>query len=454
MRFDFSSLPLRNRAFSQTPEAFLDGQSKSFLSAIVDLSLIETGNRTAREFWQMKQLQNLLAHAGQRSPFWRKRIGTSRSKDVSLTDLPILTRADVVRQVESEGALVKANEFGELFTNSTSGSTGTPLAFFYTTHNGTYLRVRNAAQYFIEGRDLSLNRTRLQRSKDATPGFREETGQTWMEPLGMLVRTGLSRSIEYFRPDIRELCKALEKTPIGYLIIPPGLVEQILQHVDASFFKRASTAVFVSVGEAVPPEMREAFAAEGIPVRGTYSCEEHGTIGFECERTPGAYHVATSNVIAEVVADDALRLDDSGSGRVLLTHLHSYATPFIRYDVGDIATLSERCACGHDGPVLSGVYGRAKSLIKHKDGRVSLFYLRTKEVTSIGALDEYRVRQTGYKTIIVEIGGRTSLSAAETSAFVDLIRRHAGEDFNVEVRPVASIDWGKNSKRLAFVSEI
>jgi len=58
------------------------------------------------------------------------------------------------------------------------------------------------------------------------------------------------------------------------------------------------------------------------------------------------------------------------------------------------------------------------------------------------------------KTIIVEIGGGTSLSPEEVAALGGLIRSHAGEDFEVEVRLVAKIDWGHRVKRLAYQSEV
>ena len=103
---DFSALPFKNRAFSERPMTFIDQAPRDFLSAIIDLIAIETGNRTAREYWQNKQLQNLLQHAARRSAFWRKRIGTKRIKDINLSDLPILTRSDIVKQVENEGNLL------------------------------------------------------------------------------------------------------------------------------------------------------------------------------------------------------------------------------------------------------------------------------------------------------------------------------------------------------------
>ena len=50
-------------------------------------------------------------------------------------------------------------------------------------------------------------------------------------------------------------------------------------------------------------------------------------IGAECSKFSGYYHVATSNVIVEVV-DRRFEIDGINLGKVLVTHLHSYATPF------------------------------------------------------------------------------------------------------------------------------
>jgi phenylacetate-CoA ligase len=103
MKIDFSQLPLSSAAFSEKPMKFLDPEPKRFLSSVIDLIAIETGRRRARENWQKAQFKNLLKHAHERSPFWRKRLGTKKTSDVELSDLPILTRNDVIRQVQDEG---------------------------------------------------------------------------------------------------------------------------------------------------------------------------------------------------------------------------------------------------------------------------------------------------------------------------------------------------------------
>ena len=145
--------------------------------------------------------------------------------------------------------------------------------------------------------------------------------------------------IEYFHPNMKALCEELERDSIGYLVAHPHLVETMLQDVDAGFFKRAGAAMFIPMAGAVGPDLRASFSHIGLPVRATYSSEEVGFIGMECEKIAGCYHVATSNVIVEVVQDDSIRLDGISGGRVLVTDLHSYATPFVRYDLGDFATL-------------------------------------------------------------------------------------------------------------------
>jgi len=159
-------------------------------------------------------------------------------------------------------------------------------------------------------------------------------------------------------------------------------------------------------------------------------------------------------VLVEVEADKTLKLDDQKIGRVLVTHLHSYATPFIRYDIGDLAALASRCSCGHDGPTLSNVYGREKTLVLHSNGKVSPFYVNAAEVEKVTRFKEYRIRQVGIQKIVAEISSSLLLTSEEISAFAKLIKRHAGEEFEIEAKAVSDIDWGPSAKRLGFRNEI
>jgi len=212
--------------------------------------------------------------------------------------------------------------------------------------------------------------------------------------------------------------------------------------------------MWIPVSEEAGTNLREEFSRLEIPVRANYSSEEVGPIGYECSVFPGNYHVATSNVIVEVESTNSINVENKNLGRVLLTHLHSYATPFIRYDVGDLASLADRCQCGHDAPTLSNVYGRKKRLLKRRGGHASPFLMKGGEILKIVKCSEYRVRQIDLTTVNVEIGGVKNLTTEQKHALIALFKIKTGDDFNIVIRSVQKIDWGSDIKKLVFRSDV
>jgi phenylacetate-coenzyme A ligase PaaK-like adenylate-forming protein len=455
MRLDFSEVPLRKRAFSEKPMSFIDPAPISFLTEIIDLIAIETGNRDAREYWQYKQLQNLLQHAVQRSSFWRERIGTKGIKNVELSELPILTRRDLTKQVESEGSLIPSGGTIPTAKHSTSGSSGTPVQFFVSQMNDHYNNVRSVAQYFMEGRDLTLNRTRFKSSQNRMKGgFAVEKTSDWLGPLSSLFECGKNKEIRQLHPDRALLFEELAKDSVGYLVIQPRLLETLFYDNDVSFLSDCATKMLIPVSEEADKSLRDKFAAAGIPVRSNYSSEEVGYIGAECKDFPETFHVAQSNVIVEIDYSNNVIIGDDRLGRVLVTHLHSYATPFVRYDIGDFASLSERCRCGHDGPTLTNVHGQKKRLLRRPDGSVVPFSMKAGNILKIVKCEEYRIRQTDLGIIEIEIGGIDHLNADQIGALESLTKKIAGDEFQVRINSVQKIDWGNDIKRLGFRSEV
>jgi phenylacetate-CoA ligase len=459
MKFDFSDYPISGQGYSNRPMAFLDITPGKTLGGIIELAMIETGSRVARERWQQAQLRNLLAHAAQRSAFWRNRIGPNPVAS-KLDALPILTRTELRQQVQTEGSLLRPSDGVQTSTNATSGSSGTPIEFHTSQMNARYNSVRYLAQEFIEGKDLSVNRTHIKLVKASAAGdlakipggFHVEKQSSWMGDLETIIASGGLKSIECLNPDMRKLVRELRKDAVGLLSTNPRMAAAIISHSGAKLLRDLRVSQFVPFGEAVDPGLYRAIADQGIPIRCTYSCEETGPIGFECEATPGHYHVASSNVIVET--EGSYGIGGRKLGRVLLTHLHSYATPFIRYDVGDLALLSERCPCGHDGPTIHGLYGRLTNALKHRDGTLSAFLIRGEELLEIVEFTEFRIRQVSLDAIVIEIGGRDSLTQMEVDNVTAFLKARAGDEFRIDVVPRASIDWGDSVKRLSFRCEV
>ena len=456
MDFNFLNNSMKKTAYSKRPLSILDPAERDAFALIMEILLLETGSRHAWEQWQEQQLVALISHARKRSGFWKKRVNVAVPSLKRLKFLPVLSRKDVTKQVSTEGSLLtKADKIG-VAKNSSSGSSGTPVSFFVSTSNGAYSSVRVIAQDILEQRNLRENRINISSaSPDQTAGKKDYINivkhKDWLGPLANVFEHGITKKITYLNAS-DALLKELREVPPHHLICSPAIMDLLLDMGGVELLRELGVKRWIQFGGHRSREIDSDFRAAGIAISANYSSEEIGPIAFECSKCPGHYHVAVSNVIVET--DDSLTAEVDGEtlSRVLITHLHSYATPFIRYDIGDFAKLSQSCDCGHDGPTLTQIYGRAKQFIYFPDGRYASFFFRAEDIQSRVECTEYQIHQPDVDTIIIRIGGRDSLTAQEENALVEFVRLKTGAKINVDIRPVLEIDWQGNPKQLGFTS--
>ena len=463
MKLNFSSLKLKDDALSTAPMSFSDPDFLKALVGIMNLIGVETAPRDVLVKWQEAQIRNLLRHVVARSPFWRARLQTTaREPALSLCDIPILTRLELARQVSEEGALLGLADKIKVFQHGTSGSSGNPVKFFVSQINGSYNGLRSVAQYFMEGRDLSLNRTRMrtlsykqaQEVKGGLPlGFQYRTTPSWIGPFSKFVNTGKQRDISYLNPNPERLVAEMCREPMGYLVVQPRLLESFRRNGVLERLVEGEIAMVIALTEGIDDKLREIFIRRGIPVRCNYSSEEVGLIASECELSVGYYHVASSNVIVERGETVPTLPNSAPLSRVLVTHLHSYASPIIRYDLGDCASFHDSCPCGHHGLTLSNISGRSKNLILHADGSVAPFSPKASDLSMLD-FDEFRIRQVTTDHLIVEIAGCKNFTEERRAALVQLLKGLAGQEFMIDILLVGAIEWGAGVKRLAFCNEI
>jgi phenylacetate-CoA ligase len=456
----FSNLvgrPLNPDGYNDRPFTFIDPAAHNDLGNIAAIDLIENGDRAARENWQNRQLTNLLRHAHARSKFWQRRMPSRAITHNILKFIPVQSRADIAAQVDGEGALV-TNEAGAPAATvyASTGSTGTPVKVYVTGQNGYYNVIRAIGQYLFYGLGLDQNQVRIapgvKLEKMERKSISVQATTSWAGPLAKIFRNGASKHIYYYH-DEEALFRELAKDPVGYLACPSRYVEILLSR-GAPAFEKLGVKLWVHVSDYRNPEVVDALKAMGIPSLSNYSAAELGPIAYECAKHQGHFHVAHSNVIVECDRETTATYDGATVARLLVTHLHSYATPIIRYDIGDFGLLEDGCPCGHDGPVISKIFGRGKHFLRHPDGRLLPFYVSTRVLLGAAPFKECRVRQPTVDTIVVELGGRESISAEEEAKLKAVIVNATDPAFQIVVKPVAEIDWGSSPKRLFFSSAV
>jgi phenylacetate-CoA ligase len=121
--------------------------------------------------------------------------------------------------------------------------------------------------------------------------------------------------------------------------------------------------------EAVLPADRAVLSkAFGPHVFETYGTRETMLLAAECEAHDGM-HLMEENVLVEV-ARGGTPTGPGEAGDVLVTDLHNFGMPFIRYQNGDVAMQAAGgpCACGRGLRKLERVEGRRADTLRDREG--------------------------------------------------------------------------------------
>ena len=452
MLLDLSQFTLKPDLLSQRPFQILRDADKKYVSALMEILLLEGAGREVRDAWQLVQLGNLFKHAQARSAFWKSRLALLAMDPRRIGRLPAFTRKELIVQVTKEGALIRPRDGLKPHEHSTSGSSGIPVRFFISDANANYNVVRYQLESLLDRRaHLSRARFRPEFTLPA-PGFAIEVGTSEETVKRSLFGDPKVFRIRYGHFEPGAFLQALKEIDLQVWISNPGLMEAMLSGVTASDLHSAGLRHWLVMSGRIPDQVRDEVNAAGIRISSSYSSEEIGPIGFECKVHPGHYHVVSSNVIVHPSSEEFVQ-DGISCNRILVTHLHSYATPFIRYDLGDFGRVGNGCPCGFDGQVISHLFGRVSSALVHADGRRTAFVIQNRKIKEIGGVREFRGRQVSFTKVIVDVVPEGDGSAIREQLH-NYLSAVAGRGIDVELNFCESIDWGQSAKRPSFRSEI
>ncbi|WP_120797816.1 phenylacetate--CoA ligase family protein [Thiocapsa rosea] len=97
-----------------------------------------------------------------------------------------------------------------------------------------------------------------------------------------------------------------------------------------------------------------------------YGSNEVSGIAFQCNK--GALHVTDEQVIVEILDEAGQQVWDR-VGRIVLTDLRNVGMPLIRYEIGDLGSITrEICECGRTLTVIKELQGRTQDVIIGDNG--------------------------------------------------------------------------------------
>lgn len=447
MRFD-TPPPLESPPSWQWPRQLPGADTQR----IVDVNFIcslEQAPAPLHQAFQAPLLARLVGFAAMASAGWREWLASADRAAIlagETASLPIMDRAGFRTLVQANGPLPLPREHGGCAPHATSGSTGMPVSFFISEFALRMVRHHYAADHVRHGRNLLLCRAALGSRIESHPG-REHVfaqGNPWLLESHIYTR----RNIDF---SMQEHAVWLAKLAPAYLACNPAMLSGILQAYEAGMAPPGGMQQLMTFGATVEPALRaRARRVLGASIRDRYSCEEIGPIALQCPHDSSdepPYHVCVANAIVEVVDDTGQACAPGKTGRVLVTGLHHWASPAIRYDIGDVASLRPQCSCGAQVPALFSLLGRKAALLRTPSGQARFVRLTASDWLGIAMVREYRLIQQTPDTVRVELVSAATLTSAQRTAIIRMLGERISAEFTWELHELPAIDWPPGEKR-------
>jgi phenylacetate-CoA ligase len=183
----------------------------------------------------------------------------------------------------------------------------------------------------------------------------------------MLCESGTALGVPVNWGTERQLA-ALEAFQPNILVVHGGVLQAFMTIWEREGCRLTELQHIKQIGDTLHDGLREKVRQMfNLEIEDAYSSSEVGTIAIQCPES-GLYHIMAENLIVEILDENNNECKPGEIGRVVVTDLHNYASPVIRYDLGDYAEVGTACTCGRHLPTLKRILGRERGLFVKPDG--------------------------------------------------------------------------------------
>jgi len=384
--------------------------------------------------FQEKYLRNLLLHAYQNVPYYNKifkEIGIVKDSKVHLSEfseIPILTK-EVIKE-HQEQLISKDYTTRKWYSSSTGGSTGEPTRFM---QDGVYDEWGRAALYYYYKDILGIDEPNVKKvilwgsERDLFQG-----GMGWKARIvNWLTDTVFLNSFKMTEDDMEHYLRIINSYKPELIRGYAVSLYELCRYAERKGIEVHTPRFVVSSAETLTAEMRQEI--EKIfrtKVYNFYGSRETNNLAGECGE--GLMHILAFHNYIEMLNDGNESVQEGDEGRIVVTNLHNYSMPFIRYDIGDMAVLGpEKCKCGNPLPTLKEVTGRISDYFVKDNGTIIL--LPTHLFFFKDWAKAFQIIQEDYKRvrILVVLSDKVMVNESEKTDIEDKIKLLMGDDCQV-----------------------
>jgi phenylacetate-CoA ligase len=401
---------------------------------------------------QQRKIRALLKHAYENVPYYHrvfKERGLNPNDIGTLEDLkkvPILKKARISATPQELTARNVSQR--EIIACYTSGTTAAPLKFYRTKEDiswGTaaWLRAYSWGTYELGDRHAVISAFETSELKNP-----------FLRIINLLQRQNvLLNAYNVSEMSIRASARRMQRLQPQFLMGYSWGMYMLANYLLTEGIRPPKPEAIFTTAETLLPSRRKVIEkAFGCEVYDLYGSSEFSIMASECEKHSG-YHIQSENVVLEFVKDGE-QVGPSETGAILVTGLHNYAMPFIRYDIGDTGKISEdTCPCGRGLPLFKSLEGRNYEFFVTGDG--SILYLRDLDIVFEGfPVKMFQIVQRKLDEIRINIVTNDGYSEKDTNFIKRNIVWKPRETTKIEVKTVKSIPSERSGKKRYLINKM
>ncbi len=409
---------------------------------------------------QFRQLLQLIKHAVKTVPYYKafpvpKSVGELQKLWQSL---PILERGNIVGKGDDLLSKFPPKSHGKINTQYTSGSTGQPIAVSNTQLSRVFWRAFTTRDHIWHHRDPAWKLGHIRVAKKGQAEYPGTVGRGWGSLKGRdaLIETGPIAGLN-INAKVEEQAEWLLRNDPDFLITYPSVVQRLAEHCLKHDIRPSNLKQVETISEVLTDKVRSLVdQAFGVKVVDLYSTRELGYLGLQCPEN-NHYHVQSEGVYLEVVDEEGQACPVGVPGKIVVTPLHNFAMPLIRYAVGDYGVLGKTCSCGRGLPVLESILGRERNRLRLPDGQYRWIALSAKaygEMLAIAPIREYQIVQVSLDQLILNIALDGDLLDQQAKALSLWAQKSLPFPGTVTVTPHKELKRSGNGKLELFQSLI
>lgn len=394
---------------------------------------------------QAQKLRAMVSHAYNTTAFYKRLYGPTlpeiqTSRDIK--KLPLITK-EHLRSVPLEERTAVGTDLKRCLKRTTSGTSGIPVVILEDPASAAYvegLSIRRLWAYGVRPWHKVVRVVSGSPEKVYTENIADLAGLWGSFRRNRVTRLSLAEDprnhLEIFKKGVDVLFAF-----VTYYRALREVCEE--REVDINF------KIAITAGELLDSATRKMISDTfGAEVFDGYGCVEVAApshLAWECP-SHYAYHINVDSVVLEFLKDGE-EVSPGESGEVVATSLFRWATPVIRYRLGDLATpLDDECPCGRGLPLLKNIEGRVVDMIRIPDGGLISPYAVMETIQDVEGLGQYKVLQRSDYSIevLVKAVGDVEKVVAEVDRRCRMLFKTL--DYRIKVVDKIEAERGKKFK--------